>query len=166
MHKNFHYPNSATTLIKAKKYIPHITLSITQMAQQLNIQSSGQNLWNYLTWLVVLIEENFPHDLLVANILKNAAPELFIFTNNSVKHKKTKIKVCLETLLKNSLSWNTVSWGNLSWFLSFLSPPLTPCYNSSARFPELVRPAFLLLDNFLCCPCDHSMQYFDKHTVC
>ena len=105
-------------------------------------------MWNYLTWLVVLIEENFPHDLLVANILKNAAPELFIFTNNSVKHKKTKIKVCLETLLKNSLSWNTVSWGNLSWFLSFLSPPLTPCYNSSARFPELVRPLFLLLDHF------------------
>ena len=26
-----------------------------------------------------------------------------------------------------------------SWFLRFLSPPLIPCHNSSARFPEVVR---------------------------
>ena len=30
----------------------------------------------------------FPDDLLVANILNTAAPELFIFTNHAVKHKK------------------------------------------------------------------------------
>ena len=44
-------------------------------------------------------------------------------------------------------------------------PPLIPCYNSSARFPQLVRPLSLLLDNFLCCPCDQSMEYFDKQFV-
>ena len=30
----------------------------------------------------------------------------------------------------------------------FLSPPSTLCYNSATRFPELVRPLFLLLDDF------------------
>ena len=56
-----------------------------------------------------------------------------------------------------------------SWFLRFLSPPLIPCHNSSARFPEVVRSLLwqdLLLDDFLRCPWDHSMEYFDKHTVC
>ena len=37
--------------------------------------------------------------------------------------------------------------------------------NNSTRFVELVRPIFLLLDHFLCCPCDLSMEYIDmQHT--
>ena len=53
-----------------------------------------------------------------------------------------------------------------SWFSRFLSPPSTLCYKSSTRFPELVRPLFLLLVNFLCCPCYLSMKHFytQKHT--
>ena len=31
----------------------------------------------------------FTNDLLAANILNTAAPELFIFSNHAVKHKKT-----------------------------------------------------------------------------
>ena len=78
------------------------------------------------------------------------------------------IRVCLEIPHKKIITiYETIYleafW---SWFLRFLSPPLAPCYSSSARFPELVRPLFLLLDDFLCSPCDHSMEYFDKHTFC
>ena len=41
-------------------------------------------------------------------------------------------------------------------------PLPTVCYNSSTRFPELVRPLFpTRLFDFLCCPCDLSMEYFD-----
>ena len=41
----------------------------------------------------------------------------------------------------------------------FCPLPLTLCYNSSTRFPELVRPLFLLLDNFLFLrpPCLHAL---------
>ena len=39
------------------------------------------------------------------------------------------------------------------------------CYNSSTKFPELFRPLLLLLDDFLCCPCDLSMEYFVTHSV-
>ena len=43
-------------------------------------------------------------------------------------------------------------------------PLPTLCYNSSTRFPELVRPLFpTLLVDYLRCPCDLSMQYFDTH---
>ena len=51
------------------------------------------------------------------------------------------------------------------WFSRFLSPPWTLCYNTSSRFPELVRSLFptsgLLLDHFLLCPRNISMEYFD-----
>ena len=40
----------------------------------------------------------------------------------------------------------------------------TLCQNSSARFPELVRPLFQLLHDFLCCPCNLSMEYFNTHS--
>ena len=53
----------------------------------------------------------------------------------------------------------------LSWCSRFFSLPLTLCYNSSTRFPELVRPIFLLLDDFLCSHCDLSMEYFDTNSL-
>ena len=49
-------------------------------------------------------------------------------------------------------------------FSRFLSPPSTLRFIISARFPELVRPLFLLLDDFLCCLCDISMECLETHT--
>ena len=43
-----------------------------------------------LSYLVGSVDQKnkiFPHDLLVANILKAPVPELFIFTNHAVKQK-------------------------------------------------------------------------------
>ena len=49
------------------------------------------------------------------------------------------------TTTKN-LNWRNKSWGIRGafwrWFSSFLSPPSTLCYNSSTRYPELVRSLF------------------------
>ena len=49
-------------------------------------------------------------------------------------------------------------------FSRFLSPPSTLRFIISTRFPELVRPLFLLLDDFLCCLCDISMECLETHT--
>ena len=42
-----------------------------------------------------------------------------------------------------------------------LSPPSTLCYNSSARFPELIRSLFSTSQSLLHCFCDLSMEYFN-----
>ena len=57
--------------------------------------------------------------------------------------------------INRNLSWNNISWGILKLVFKVFAPPLptlTPRYNSSARFPQLVRPLFLLLDNFVAVP--------------
>ena len=36
-----------------------------------------------------------------------------------------------------------------SWFSRFLFPPLTLYYNSLKGFPELIRPIFLFMDDFV-----------------
>ena len=108
----------------------------------------------------------FLHDLLVANLLNTAAPELFIFTNHAVKHKKLQLipKFALKYVknkAKKSINWNSVMRHSEAVFKGF-APSRS---NNSTRFVELVRPIFLLLDHFLCCPCDLSMEYIDtQHT--
>ena len=110
------------------------------------------------------------HMTLLLGIHWRLLPLMIYIPQPCCKTWKTIIntRVCLEIPHKKIITiYETIYleafW---SWFLRFLSPPLAPCYSSSARFPELVRPLFLLLDDFLCSPCDHSMEYFDKHTFC
>ena len=64
-----------TTIIKAKN-TAHVTPSVIHKTQQLNIQSSGLKLMKLFTWLLVLIKQLFPHDLVVTNILNSAAIQL------------------------------------------------------------------------------------------
>ena len=47
---------------------------------------------------------------------------------------------------QKTLNRSNILW---SWFSRFLVPPSTLSYNSSKRFPELVKSIFMLLDNFL-----------------
>ena len=78
---------SATTVIKAKN-IAHVTLSIINKTQQLNIQSSGLKLVK-LSYLVASVAlNNVSQELLAANKWNTAAPEFFTFTNHALKHKK------------------------------------------------------------------------------
>ena len=107
----------------------------------------------------------FLHDLLVASLLNTAAPKLFIFTNHAVKHKKLQLipKFALKYVknkAKKSINWNNVMRHSEAGFKGFAPS----CSNNSTRFVELVRPIFLLLDHFLRCPCDLSMEYIDTHT--
>ena len=128
-------------------------------------------MWSYFTLVVVPIKKNvFPHDLLVANILITAAPELFIFTIHALKNKKT-ITNC------HSLLWNNTKikqkksklkqciMRHSEAVFQGLYPRSTICYNSTTIFTELVRPIFLLLDDFLCCPCDLPIEYFDTQLL-
>ena len=80
---------SAATVIKAKN-IAHITPSINQKTQQLNIQPSRLKLVK-LSYLVGSVDRKniFPNDFLVPNIFNTATFELFIIINHAVKHKKT-----------------------------------------------------------------------------
>ena len=122
-------------------------------------------MWSYLVGSVDR-KNIFLHDLLVANLLNTAAPELFIFTNHAVKHKKLQLipKFALKYVknkAKKSINWNSVMRHSEAVFKGF-APSRS---NNSTRFVELVRPIFLLLDHFLCCPCDLSMEYIDtQHT--
>ena len=74
-------------VIKTKN-LAHITASIIQKSQQLNIQSSGLKLGN-LSYFVSSVDRKnvFTHELLVANIFSTTDPKLFIFTNHIIKHK-------------------------------------------------------------------------------
>ena len=79
----------AATVIKAKN-LAYITASIIQKTHQLNIKPSGLKFVK-LFYLAGSADRKkcISHDLLVANILINAAPELFIFTIHALKNKKT-----------------------------------------------------------------------------
>ena len=75
-----------------------------------------------LSYLVYSTDWNnicFHMTCLLSTYWRLLPPELFIFTNHAVKQKK------------------------LLLISKFLSPPSPLCYNSSTRFPELVRPLFL-----------------------
>ena len=73
---------SARTVIKAKSIsIIHKIRPLSNNLLGLKVIPPG--------WLCRSKKYIFPHDLFVANIMKTAAPELFIFTTHAVKHEKT-----------------------------------------------------------------------------
>ena len=82
----------------------------------------------------------------------------------NIKICNINITACLETpqnqnkKISTKTIYHEAFW---SWFSRFLSPPLNLCHNSFTRFPQLIRPPFLLLDDLLCCPYYLLMEYFD-----
>ena len=147
MHKNFPYPTFCHNINQVQKYSTYYIIHNSKdTATKYSIIRLKLVKLSYLVGSVDRKNISFHMTCLLPTYWR-LLPLSYLYSPTMLKsiNITTNIAACLEILhthTKKNLRWNNISWG-------ILNLVFTPYYNSSARYSELVRPLFLLLDDFL-----------------